>query len=330
MVRAARLKQHGEPLEIEPVEPPQPSDGEVLVQLAFGGVNPVDRYVAEGRVAPDGPLPRTLGGEASGWLNGLPVLVFGDGLGAARDGVWAEAAVVPMTAVFELPDGVDLRDAAAMGVAGLTAWNVVHGVAHVTGEDRVLVLGASGGVGSMIVSLAAAAGATVWGQTGSEDKASLVREQGAEVAVVAGPDQLADALSDYQPTVVFDPLGDGFVAPAISAIAPRGRYVAFGTSAGAEVTFNLQTLYRKAVDPARLRRVAAAPGRAPARPRARTGGAPRRRAQGPHRRGAAARAGERGVRADHPAPGAGEASAAARPHTHVNVIVSVHQLGSWQ
>ncbi len=247
MVRAARLKQHGAPLEIEPVEPPQPSDGEALVQLAFGGVNPVDRYVAEGRVAPDGPLPRTLGAEASGWLNGLPVLVFGDGLGAARDGVWAEAAVVPMTAVFELPDGVDLRDAAAMGVAGLTAWNVVHGVAHVTGEDRVLVLGASGGVGSMIVSLAAAAGATVWGQTGSQDKASLVREQGAEAAVVAGPDQLTEALSDYQPTVVFDPLGDGFVAPAIRAITPRGRYVAFGTSAGAEVTFNLQMLYRKAV-----------------------------------------------------------------------------------
>jgi NADPH:quinone reductase len=247
MVRAARLKQHGQPLEIEPVATPQPGDGEVLVQLAFGGVNPVDRYVAEGRVAPDGPLPRTLGGEASGWLNGLPVLVFGDGLGAARDGVWAEAAVVPMTAVFELPDGVDLRDAAAMGVAGLTAWNVVHGVAHVTGEDRVLVLGASGGVGSMIVSLAAAAGATVSGQTGSEDKASLVREQGADQVVVADADQLAAALSGLGPTVVFDPLGGGFVAPAMEAIAPRGRYVAYGTSAGPEVTFNLQTLYRKAV-----------------------------------------------------------------------------------
>jgi NADPH:quinone reductase len=247
MVRAARLKQHGKPLEIEPVETPPPGDGEVLVQLAFGGVNPVDRYVAEGRVAPDGPLPRTLGGEASGWLNGLPVLVFGDGLGAARDGVWAEAAVVPMTAVFELPDGVDLRDAAAMGVAGLTAWNVVHGVAHVTGEDRVLVLGASGGVGSTIVSLAAATGATVWGQTGSEDKASLVREQGADQVVVADADQLAAALSGLRPTVVFDPLGGGFVAPAMEAIAPRGRYVAYGTSAGPEVTFNLQTLYRKAV-----------------------------------------------------------------------------------
>ena len=131
MVRAARLKRHGQPLEVEPVELPEPAEGEVVVQLAFGGVNPVDRYTAEGRVAPDGPLPRTLGGEASGSLNGLPVLVFGDGLGATRDGAWAEAAVVPLTAVFELPDGVDLQHAAAMGVAGLTAWNVVHPVAHV-------------------------------------------------------------------------------------------------------------------------------------------------------------------------------------------------------
>jgi NADPH2:quinone reductase len=247
MVRAARLNRHGESVEVESVQLPEPGEGEVRVELAFGGVNPVDRYVAEGRVSPDGVLPRTLGGEASGTLDGRPVLVFGDGLGGARDGVWAEAAVVPLTAVFELPDGVDLRDAAAMGVAGLTAWNVVHNLARVTGEDRVLVLGAGGGVGSMIVSLAAAAGATVWGQTGSEGKASLVREQGAEAVVVARPDQLADVLSDFQPTVVFDPLGDGFVAPAISAIAPRGRYVAYGTSAGPEVTFNLQTLYRKAV-----------------------------------------------------------------------------------
>ena len=247
MVRAARLKHHGQPLEVEPVELPEPADGEVVVELAFGGVNPVDRYVAEGRVAPGGPLPRTLGGEASGSVNGLPVLVFGDGLGTTRDGAWAEAAVVPVTAVFELPDGVDLQHAATMGVAGLTAWNVVHPVAHVASDDRVLVLGASGGVGSMIVSLVAAVGATVCGQTGSEDKASLVREQGAGEVVVAGADQLADALSDFQPTVVFDPLGGGFVAPAMEAIAPRGRYVSYGTSAGPEVTFNLQTLYRKAV-----------------------------------------------------------------------------------
>ncbi len=246
MVRAARLQQHGVPLTVDTVQLPEPGDGEVRVELEFGGVNPVDGYVAQGRVAPNGPLPRTLGAEAAGTLDGRPVLVTGEGLGASRDGVWAEAAVVPRTAVFELPEGVRTREAAAIGIAGLTAWHVVRDVARVGGEDRVLALGAAGGVGTMIVSLAAAAGATVWGQTGSPEKAALVREQGAEQAIVGGPEQLAGALSQFQPTVVFDPLGGGFVAPAIEAIAPRARYVTFGTSAGPEVTFNLQTLYRKA------------------------------------------------------------------------------------
>jgi NADPH2:quinone reductase len=175
------------------------------------------------------------------------VLVAGEGLGAARDGVWAQAANVPADAVVEIPEGVQQRAAAAMGIAGLTAFNCVRRLAKVTSEDRVLVLGASGGVGSMIVSLAASAGATVWGQTGSEEKAAHVAEHGASRVLVSGPDGLSGPLSEFEPTVVFDPLGDGFVAPAIEAMAPRGRLVSFGVSAGAEVTFNLQTLYRKMV-----------------------------------------------------------------------------------
>jgi NADPH2:quinone reductase len=244
-VKAARLYAHGRPLGIESVELPDPGDGEVLVDLEFAGVNPVDRYTAEGHVAPDGPLPRTLGGEAAGSADGRPVMVAGGGLGATRDGVWAHAAVVPRAAVVDLPDGVQTRDAAAMGVAGLTAWKTVSELGRVSSEDRVLVLGASGGVGCMIVSLAHATGATVWGQTGSDDKADCIREQGAERAIVAGPDELADAVSELEPTVVFDPLGDGFVAPALDALAVRGRLVSFGTSADPEVRFNMQTLYRK-------------------------------------------------------------------------------------
>jgi NADPH2:quinone reductase len=246
-IRAARLQQHGAPLRVEHVELPEPGPDEVLAELRFGGVNPVDRYVAEGRVAPDEPLPRTLGGEASGTADGRPVLVAGGGLGARRDGVWAQAAVVPARSVVELPQGVDLRDAAAMGIAGLTAYNVVRDLAAVGPEDRVLVLGASGGVGTMIVSLASAVGATVWGQTGSEDKAPLIEEQGADRVIVAGPDELADALASFQPTVVFDPLGDGFVQPVLEASAPKARIVSFGTSAGPEVALNMQTLYRKAL-----------------------------------------------------------------------------------
>lgn len=246
-LRAARLHRHGDPLVVESIELGEPGDGEVRVELQFGGVNPIDRYTAEGRVSPDGPLPRTLGGEAAGTANGQPVLVAGGGLGATRDGVWAQAANVPRASVVEIPDGVDVRTAAAMGVAGLTAHNVVRRLARVQPEDRVLVLGASGGVGSMIVSLVASIGATVWGQTGSKDKAGQIAGSGASRVLVADPEQLAEPLSELAPTVVFDPLGDGFVAPAIEALTPRGRLVSFGTSADAEVRFNMQSVYRKSL-----------------------------------------------------------------------------------
>lgn len=217
------------------------------MELSFGGINPVDRYTAEGRVAPDGPLPRTLGGEAAGTVDGRRVLVAGGGLGARRDGVWARAAVVPASAVVDLPERVELRDAAAMGIAGLTAYKVVRELAAVTTEDRVLVLGASGGVGTMILPLVAATGATVWGQTGSQDKVELVERQGAERVIVTGAEGLEESLEGLEPTVVFDPLGDGFFHPVVEAAAPRARIVSFGTSAGPEVQFNLQSLYRKAV-----------------------------------------------------------------------------------
>ncbi len=247
-VRAARLHAHGEPLAIDTVElPSEPAEGEVRVELEYGGVNPIDRYIAVGRVAPDGPLPRVLGGEAAGRYEGRPVLVAGAGLGAVRDGVWRAVADVPEETVVDVPDGVGLAEAAAMGIAGLTAWNCVHQLAGVTSEDRVLVLGASGGVGSMIVSLVNAVGGTVWGQTGSEDKRDHITASGAERAVVADPDSLVRTVRQLAPTVVFDPLGGGFLDAVVEAVEPHGRIVTFGTSASAQVTFNLQNLYRKGI-----------------------------------------------------------------------------------
>ncbi len=245
-MKAARLSEPGRRLEVETIELPPPGDGEVRVQLRYGGVNPIDRYLAQGLVGAEAPLPRTLGGEAAGTLeDGTAVLVAGEGLGSSRDGVWAGAAIVPGAAVHELPEGVQVREAAAMGVAGLTAWQVVHELAAVQAQDRVLVLGASGGVGSIVVSVAAAVGATVWGQTGSAEKAALIERQGAARTVIGGDRELRSALTDLEPTVVFDPLGGDFVGVSVEALVPRGRLVSFGTSAGAEVTFNMQTLYRK-------------------------------------------------------------------------------------
>ena len=242
-VRSARLTEPGSPLSVEVVELPDPGPDEVRVELAFGGVNPVDRYTAEGRVAPDGPLPRTLGAEATGTLDGKPVLVAGGGLGAVRDGVWASAANVPRSSVIPLPDGVGLSAAAGMGIAGLTAWNVTE-LAAVTADDRALVLGASGGVGMVLVSLLGSIGCTVWGQVGTASKASAVQRQGAGRVVVSDAAGLADAVRELAPTVVFDCLGDGFTTAVLSVLSLSGRLVMFGASAGADAQLDLLQLYR--------------------------------------------------------------------------------------
>jgi NADPH2:quinone reductase len=234
---------HGRPLEVDDVELGAPGEGEVVVDLKFAGVNPVDRYVLEGSVAPDGPLPRTVGAEASGYVGGKPVVVCGGGLGAVRDGVWAERAIVPAASVVPLPARADLRSAGAMGIAGLTAWNVVH-LAGTGANDRVLVLGAAGGVGLSVVSLASSLRATVWGQTGHAEKADAVRGQGAAEVVVATAEGLGEAVRELQPTVVIDPLGGAFTPAALAALAPGGRYVLFGTTAGPTATLQLQEFYR--------------------------------------------------------------------------------------
>lgn len=244
-MRAARLAEHGSPLHIEPVELAELGDGEVLVEMAYAGVNPVDRYITLGRVAPDAPLPRTVGVEGVGRVDGRWVILHGHGLGTARDGVWADAAIVPEAATVDVPDGVEPVAAAAVGVAGVTAWRTVTGVARVNAEDRVLVLGASGGVGSMIVSLVRSIGAEVWGQTGHESKLEAIESAGARGFVATSPGDLAAAVAGLRPTVVFDPLGDGFTGAAIEALEPHGRLVLFGASADPEGVVPLLSLYRK-------------------------------------------------------------------------------------
>jgi len=244
---AARLVEHGRPLEVTEVDLPAPSADEVEMEMAYGGVNPVDRYRALGKVAAGSPVPRTLGAEGAGLVDGKPFVVFGRGVGATRDGIWATRVVIPRSALIEVPDGVELQHAAVMGVAGVTAWRTVTELGRVTPEDRVLVLGASGGVGSTIVSLVHRLGATVWGQSGDPGNVEWLRAQGADRVVVGDVHDLVERVSELQPSVVFDPLGGGFTGAAIEALAPRGRLVIFGTSAGPTGTVPLQTIYRSAL-----------------------------------------------------------------------------------
>jgi len=248
-VRAVRLHRFGTPLRLDEIDDPVPSEGESVLDVRFAGVNPVDVWLTNGDVAGGRQrLPFVPGTEATGLVDGQPVLVHGAGVGVSRDGLYAERAAVPQAAVRPLPDGTGLAEAAALGVPGSTAWLIVHDVARLTGEDRALVLGATGGVGSLVVQLARRAGCVVWGQTSSPDKLDFLRGFAPDGAVVASSDQLPAAVADLSPTVVFDALGGGFTDAAIAAVRPGGRVVLYGTSAGPTGTLDLRAMYKKGVD----------------------------------------------------------------------------------
>jgi len=247
-MRAARFHEVGGRPQVDDVPEPEAGDGEVVVEMAFASVNPLDVWVSRGSPgAAAQNLPWTPLSEGTGFVDGEPVLVRGGGLGVARPGLARERAAVPATSVQRVPAGLDLRQVAGLPVPGVTAWNAVHTKGQVTAADRVLVLGASGGVGSMAVQLAKAAGARVWGQTSNADKAGGIEALGADEVVVAGASDLAEAAAALEPTVVLDPLGGAFTDQAAAVLAPHGRLVVYGTSNDEMVTVNLRRLYRKGI-----------------------------------------------------------------------------------
>lgn len=244
-MRAVRFHEFGGPLQVDEVDEPVVGDGDVIVDIADVAVNPLDVWVRLGNLGRSQPLPFVTGVEASGHVDGRPVVVRGAGFGGARQGLAAERVAAPRDSVHPVPAGLDLAQAAALGVAGVTAVRVVQTVGEVGATDRVVVLGASGGVGQLAVQLSVVAGAEVWGQTSSEAKVGAITGAGARHAVVGDAAAVAGQLADIAPTVVIDSLGGDFTRVAADALAPGGRLVVFGTSADPTVTFDLRAFYRK-------------------------------------------------------------------------------------
>ena len=245
-MRAACLHELGGTLQLETVDDPSPSEGEVLVEVAYASVNPLDVWITQGSIGAAAEyLPWIPGTEGTGYADGRPVLVSGGGVGVIRRGLYCEQAAVPRAAVTEVPEGVDLAQVAGLGVAGVTAWASLHDRAQLGPDDRVLVLGASGGVGSLAVPLAQGTAATVWGQTTQATKVPVIEAAGADHVVVADAGELAAAVAELQPTVIMDGVGGAFTAVAVDVLAPNGRIVVYGTSADQVSSLNLRVLYRK-------------------------------------------------------------------------------------
>lgn len=148
-------------------------------------------------------------------------------VGMADHGGWSERAVVPTHRVAELPGGVSDAQAAALPVAGLTALRTLRTGGSLLGV-RVLVTGASGGVGTFAVQLAVAAGARVTGLVSGERRVDLVRGLGAHDVVTA----LDEHTGPFE--VIVDGVGGQVLVDAVHRLAPGGTLAAYGVAGGSD------------------------------------------------------------------------------------------------
>lgn len=247
-MRAIQLREFSGPLSVCDVDDPKAGPDEVLIDLLYGTVNPLDVWCCSGNFAAITPLPHVPGAEGLGTANGKIVIVNGSGVGLSRPGTYAQRIAAPAGSLTVVPDDIDPVQAAALGIAGVTAYRCLVTKGMASSQDTVLVTGASGGVGSMVVQLARQRGIRVLAQTSSADKADELLGLGADRVIVArGGGDLPKALDGESPTVIVDGVAGSFVSALIDALASNGRYVNYGTSGGTAVNFDMRTLYRKGV-----------------------------------------------------------------------------------
>jgi NADPH2:quinone reductase len=236
-VRGARIAELGKLPEALDVEGGGP------IEIIAVSLNPLDLAVAAGRFyGGHPPLPYVPGCEAIGRRDGERLYLFGEGRGTRRDGFLVERVDFPPSLAVSVPDGLDDAVAPACGIAGIAGWLPIASRAPVRSDDRVLVLGATGTVGSVTVQAARVLGAERVVAAG-RDRARLQRalELGADAAVpLEGddlPERLREACGGEGPTLVVDALWGEPVRAAAEAAAPEARLVHVGQSAGPEATF---------------------------------------------------------------------------------------------
>lgn len=241
-MRAAVLEFYGglpTPLE---VDAPDGEVGETLIGVQLAALNPVDLRIASGNfygATPD--VPYVVGSEGAGIVLSSSSIDKGTRVrfSGARPGAVAEIVSVPDGSVVPIPQGVSTEMAAGVGVAGLAAWMSLKAKAKLCRGETVLVLGATGAVGTLAVQMARILGAGRIVAAG-RDPAALESLGADATAVLSGDvENMSEAISDAvlgRLEVVIDPLwGDPMLAAAKVA-SPRARIVNLGESAGKEAT----------------------------------------------------------------------------------------------
>lgn len=241
-MKSVRVHEFGgrDALKLEDVATPEPGEGQARVKIEVIGVNFLDIYQRMGRY--QGSMPFTLGQEAAGVVDAVGPKVsdvkVGDRVAyASVQGSYAEYAVVPAWRLVPIPNGVDLQQAVAAMVQGMTAHYLTHSTYRLKAGETALVHAAGGGTGALLVQVAKLCGARVIGTVSNEEKASIAREAGAdEVILYTQTDfetEVKRLTNNQGVDVVYDSVGKDTFEKSLNCLRPRGYMVLYGASSGA-------------------------------------------------------------------------------------------------
>lgn len=218
---------------------PAPGDGEVRIRVAACGVGYVDALTALGRYQVKPPLPFIPGVEVAGRIDALGVgvagLSVGDRVLAQVRAAFAQQAIAPAPIVSRIPDNMSFEQAAGFRTNYLTALHGLRDRACLLPGERLLVIGAAGGVGLAAVQIGKLLGATVIAVASTPEKRTLVRCCGADATLDRDVEGWRDRLkqvADGGVDVVFDPVCGPLFQPAFRSLRWRGRHLVVGFAGG--------------------------------------------------------------------------------------------------
>lgn len=253
-MRAIRIHETGGPevMRYEEVPLPEPGPGQVRVKVAATGLNYIETYHRSGLYPVQ--LPFTPGGEFAGTVDALGSGVAGLALGdrvatASGAGGYAEYALAPADKLVAVPAGVDLTQAAAVMLQGMTAHYLAYSTYPLKQGEACLVHAAAGGVGLLLTQMASRAGARVIGTAGTPEKAALARAAGAAEVILYREEEFAPRVRELTGgrgvDVVYDSVGKDTWEGSLDCLRPRGMLVSFGNASGAVPPFSPLALSSK-------------------------------------------------------------------------------------
>ena len=249
-MRAVEITKAGGPevLQVAERPMPEPKHGQVVIKVAYAGVNRPDALQRAGNYAPPPTASDLPGLEASGEVvsigEGVSTVAVGDQVCALLPGGgYAEYVATPAAHCLPVPKGLSLKEAACLPETFFTVWSNVFMRGGLKAGERFLVHGGSSGIGTTAIQLGKAFGARVFATAGTDSKCAACSDLGAEAAINYRDTDFVDVMqAEGGADLILDMVGGDYIPRNISALAEDGRLVQIAFLQGPKVELNFATL----------------------------------------------------------------------------------------